>query len=151
MDTEFPTALRAEVDQHQAAIPWARGLFPENAYVINNARVEEVVLDALGVTAAERGGGGSHVLVPSTGRAWTVGPDDDLLRALRAAAPRQSPCDYHGGEWSAPVALLPVVAPPHVVLLALCGRCIGLLDLNYPSARFVFIDPTPDSPERTNA
>ena len=150
MATEFLTALWAEVDQHQAAIPWARGLFPENAYVINNARVEEVVLDTLNVSAAERGQGGSYVLVPSTGRAWPVGPDSDLLGALRAAAPRQSPCDYHGGEWSAPAGLLPVVAAPHVVLLALCGTCVGLLDLNYPAAQFVFIDPTPDSPERTD-
>lgn len=151
MDVDVLTALRAGYDQREQAMAWARRQFPSNSDLINNARIEEVALDAPRVTASERVGDGSYVLVPATDRAHPVGPDCDLDAALRAAAPRQSPCGYHGGEWRTPTALLPLVTPPHIVLLTLCAGCVALLDGIYPLARFVFIEPTSNSPERNDA
>lgn len=151
MDADFLVPLRASFDQQEAARAWARQQFPENAHLIDNARVEQVVLDVLGQTASDRAGDGAHVLVPAAEWAVGVGPTADVAAAVRAAAPRQSPCDYHGGDWAAPAALLPVVAPPHIVVLALCARCTAFLDNTYPSVRFIFLDATPDTPEGTTS
>lgn len=149
MDAEFLTPLRASFDQQEAARAWAERQFPENAHLIDNARIEQVVLDVLDRTAADRAGDGAHVLVPAADWAVPVAPDADVATAIRAAAPRTAPCDWHGGDWAAPAALLPVVAPPQIVVLALCARCTAFLDATYPSARFIFPDATPNSPEGT--
>ncbi len=131
------TAATASLDRLGAAMAWAERQFPENAHLVNNARISDVVREALD-SAEERNGEDAHFLLPSADAVVAVAPDADVVGVLRAAAPTYAACDYHDGD-SGPVAgLLPVTAPPQIVVLALCDDCLVLLATVYAHARFVF-------------
>jgi hypothetical protein len=133
----FPVAVRASFDRRAAAMRWADKQFPENAHLVNNARIDVLVREAL-ANDDERNGEDAHVLMPSNDAAVPVGPDADLAAVLRAAAPTYAACDYGDGH-SGPVAgLLPLAAPPQIVVLALCEDCLVLLATAYPQAHFIF-------------
>jgi hypothetical protein len=145
MDEAMFLSATASVDRTLAAIAWAEHRFPSNHDLVNNARIEEVILQTLRRTAGPDGDGepgrngeDAHLLLPSTGLAVPLAPDADVVGAIRTAAPTCAACDYCGTP-EAPVAgLLPVVAPPQIVVLALCGNCIVVLASAFPHAEFVF-------------
>jgi hypothetical protein len=54
MDAAAFSAATASLDQWSSAVAWAERLWPENADLLNNARIEQVVLRALDETGGER-------------------------------------------------------------------------------------------------
>ena len=147
IDSDALTQERAIADQREAAMRWARSLFPANAWLNDNARITEVVLVTLADTFAERADGHSHLLIAATGGAVPLAPDDDVQDRIRAAGPHHAPCDYCEAGPAPLAGLLPVAAPPQVVVLALCRRCVGLLDHKYPFLHLVLPTGAPDHPE----
>jgi hypothetical protein len=135
MDTATFTAATASMDQWSAAVDWAARQWPENGHLTDNARINKVV--RLAPDTVARNGEDAHLLYPSTAAAVPVAPGTDLVGLLRAHAPMYAPCDYCDGA-SGPVAgLVPVVAPPQIVVLALCVDCLVVLTAVYPTARFI--------------
>jgi hypothetical protein len=140
MDTATYIATTASLDRHAAAQAWAERQWPENDHLVNNARLDELVRAAVS-GAHERNAEDAHLIVPSADVVVPVGPDTDLVGALRRYAPDYAVCDHCDGV-SGPVAgLLPLTAPPQIVALALCEDCLVLLATVYPAATFVFLTP----------
>lgn len=148
MTSEALTEARAHYDQVEAAMRRVGSLYPENADLINNARIEQVVQRVLDATTGDRSGSDAHLLIAASERVVVLPPEAAGEAAVRAAGPRLCPCDYCGGHEGPPAALLPVAVAPQVVVLALCWTCVALLDQDQPSCRFAFPDPLPDHPER---
>lgn len=60
---------------------------------------------------------------------------DDYVRSLWPDVARCGYCTVWDGR---PFALLPIAAPPDVVLVPLCANCVGQLDANFPDSHFIF-------------
>jgi hypothetical protein len=147
MDATY-LATTASLDRHAAAQAWADRQFSENEYATNNSRIEKLILETLAST--DRDPENANLILPCADMVLPLAPDADVVSAVQATAPEYAVCDYHGGEAGPVAGLLPVVAPPQIIAVALCGHCLGVLDAAYPNATFVFLDAIPDSPEGTD-
>ncbi len=152
---EFTAAVRSSFDQHATAVRWAGSLYPDNAWLINDRRVDTVVRGVLR-DGSERYAEGrdpenANILVAATGAVVLLTPDTEVDAAVRAAAGAASRavarCDYCGALAVRTAALLPVVAPPQIVVLALCAACVAHLDRNFPDCHFLFPTMTPETLE----
>src|SRR3954468_4711891 len=137
--TDVDSALLADLDQHQAAMRWTQGLFPQNVPVGNNARIDELIRLTL-ATAQDRVNGDANLIVPSREVVLPLAPDADVVGALRATAPTYAVCDYCDRGQERVASLLPLVAPPNVIAFPLCDECTYLLQEHFQSAQFISSD-----------
>lgn len=152
---EFTVAVRSSFDRHATAARWVESLYPENAWLINDQRVDLVVRGVLRDGSEPYAGGrdpeNANILVAATGAVVLLTPDTDVDAAVRAAAGAASRavarCDYCGALAVPTAGLLPVVAPPQIVVLALCTGCVAHLDAAFPDCNFLFPTPTPETVE----
>lgn len=131
--TAVPPALTALADRVLAANDDAERRWPHNRRLINDARTESVLLDALvGPSPAEAWQdvepGQVTVLWPSTGALVPAPPGVDLASSARRAVPRAARCDRCGHDGEVFGALL-IEAGAKVIALVMCGACA--LDLGH--------------------
>jgi len=142
---QFTVGVRASFDQHAAAAAWVAALYPDNAWLLVEDGISDLVREALAggpdpYPFAVRDCEDAHVLVRASGRVVVVGPGTDVEAATRAAALPLARCDYCGGDVAPVASLLPVPAPPQLVVLSLCTFCASRVADTYPDARLFFLE-----------
>lgn len=143
--TAASPAATARADALTASCGFARGLYPDNAWLTENPAFDHLAQGPLHngdlVDGLDPVPGRTYVVIDHSTRAEVVAADisrPDLDALARALSPTHTDCEHCGQSGSAVGGLLPVPAGCAVVVACLCAPCTRYLAGAFPHAHWTY-------------